>query len=437
MGFTGYELLWLFFTYAFGGWVLETAATAVKQRKFANRGLINGPFCVIYGFTAVLISVILQELSGFWVFIGSMIFATVTEWIIGHLIEKIYHERWWDYSKLPWNLDGYVCFPMSVFWGVLGFLGMKWGNPALLAVFSWFPALLGKVIIWVLFVVMAIDIIATLIIMSGRSKRIEQWQAADDWLTGISNRLGRWIYRHVDKRITKAYPSAKRQKAEVAEKTVFAQGCDFYKIFLLFFIGAFLGDITETIFCRITAGVWMSRSSVVWGPFSIVWGLGVAAVTALLYKYKDRSDAFLFGVGTFLGGAYEYLCSVFTEIVFGTVFWDYSSMPFNLGGRINLLYCFFWGIAAVVWFKKLYPGISGLIEKVPMKPGKVITWVLVAFMASNILVSCMALIRYDERSSTETVVVEMTAGQGWRQIIDERFPDARMEKIYPNALKVE
>lgn len=176
MGFTGYELLWLFFTYAFGGWVLETAATAVKQRKFANRGLINGPFCVIYGFTAVLISVILQELSGFWVFIGSMIFATVTEWIVGHLIEKIYHERWWDYSKLPWNLDGYVCFPMSVFWGVLGFLGMKWGNTALLAVLRWFPALLGKAIIWVLFVVMAIDIIATLIVMSGRSKRIEQWQ---------------------------------------------------------------------------------------------------------------------------------------------------------------------------------------------------------------------------------------------------------------------
>ena len=44
-------------------------------------------------------------------------------------------------------------------------------------------------------------------------------------------------------------------------------------VLVLLFIGAFLGDITETIFCRITAGYWMSRSSVVWGPFSIVWGL--------------------------------------------------------------------------------------------------------------------------------------------------------------------
>ena len=84
----------------------------------------------------------------------------------------------------------------------------------------------------------------------------------------------------------------------------------------------------------------MSRSSLVWGPFSIVWGLAIALVTQVLYKYKDRSAFWLFGMGTLLGGAYEYLCSVFTELVFGKVFWDYSWMPFNLGGRINLLYCF-------------------------------------------------------------------------------------------------
>lgn len=95
----------------------------------------------------------------------------------------------------------------------------------------------------------------------------------------------------------------------------------------------------------------MSRSSVLYGPFSIVWGLGCVLLTALLYKYKDRSDRYIFLAGTVLGGAYEYSCSVFTELVFGTVFWDYSHIPFNLGGRINLLFCFFWGIAAVVWLK--------------------------------------------------------------------------------------
>lgn len=427
------EILWLFFVYSFVGWVLETAVTACKQHRFANRGLINGPLCVIYGIGAVLISVTLQELTGFWLLLGSAVFATVLEWIAGHLIEKVYHERWWNYDRLAHNLDGYICLPMSLLWGILGFICVKWANNLLLSIFYLMPVFAEKLVIWILFAIIIVDIAATLIIMSGRSRRLEKWQAADDWLTGISNRLGRWIYIHVDKRITRAYPQAHIEKIEETSKTVFAQGCDFYKIFLLFFIGAFLGDITETIFCRITAGVWMSRSSVVYGPFSIVWGLGVAAVTALLYKYKDRSDGFLFGVGTILGGAYEYLCSVFTEIVFGTVFWDYSNMPFNLGGRINLLYCFFWGIAAVVWFKKLYPFISDWIEKFPLKQGKIVTWVLVVFMVFNVIVSCMALIRYDERNR----YIDLTSDVAWKQQMDNHFPNERMEKIYPNALKVD
>lgn len=120
--FTGYELLWLFFVYSFLGWVLETAATTLKQRKFSNRGLVNGPFCVIYGITAVLMSVGLQELKGIWLFVFAAVYATVAEWISGHLIEKIFHERWWDYSERKRNLDGYICVSASVFWGALGYV---------------------------------------------------------------------------------------------------------------------------------------------------------------------------------------------------------------------------------------------------------------------------------------------------------------------------
>lgn len=98
MIFTGYEIVWLFFVYAFLGWILETVAAAAKQKRFVNRGLINGPVCVIYGIAAVLITVALQELKGFWLFLGILILTTVLEWTAGHLIEKMYHEKWWDYS---------------------------------------------------------------------------------------------------------------------------------------------------------------------------------------------------------------------------------------------------------------------------------------------------------------------------------------------------
>ena len=175
----------------------------------------------------------------------------------------------------------------------------------------------------------------------------------------------------------------------------------------------------------------MSRSSVVWGPFSIVWGLAMALATLLLYKYKDRSDRFLFLAGTFLGGAYEYLCSVFTEVVFGTGFWDYSAIPFNLGGRINLLYCFFWGFAAVVWFRVVYPRISAWIEKIPMVAGKVLSWALIVFMVCNMAVSCLALARYNTRAAGQV------AGSAWEAYMDEHYGDAKMERIYPNAIQTD
>ena len=151
----------------------------------------------------------------------------------------------------------------------------------------------------------------------------------------------------------------------------------------------------------------------------------------LLYRYKDKSDSFIFLAGTFLGGAYEYLCSVFSELVFGKVFWDYSNIPFNLGGRINLLYCFFWGIAAVVWLKLLYPHFSDVIEKLPMKAGKVLTWILILFMCCNMIVSMMALVRSDQRAHG------VAATHSWQKTMDQRFDDVRLKKIYPNALKVE
>lgn len=426
-----WKAIWLFLIYSFLGWILETVVAAVKKKRFSNRGIINGPFCIIYGIGALCITAVTGELNGIWLFIGSAVLASLVEWIAGHLIEKMYRERWWDYSAFPINLDGYISLPTTAVWGILGFAMMKWGNGFFLQIYQMLPEIIRNITIIVLLAGLILDGTATMIVLSGRSKRMKKWQETDEWMDSVSRRLGDKIYQFVDRRISKAYPQKKQVEEPEKNTAVFAYGCNFYKIVMLFFIGAFLGDLTETIFCRITAGIWMSRSSVVWGPFSIVWGLAIAAVTALLYKYRNRSDSFLFGMGTFLGGLYEYICSLFTEIIFGTVFWDYSNMPFNLGGRINLLYCFFWGIAAVVWFKKLYPPVSNMIEKIPMKIGKISTWILILFMFVNVFVSCAALTRYDERS--EGII----PGNELEEWVDVHFDDSRMERIYPNAVKVE
>ena len=108
---TFYRLVWLFFCYSFLGWLLETAVAAVRERRYVDRSLLFGPVCVVYGAAGVVISIALCDLTDNWVFLflGSVIYATVAEWLAGHWLLKLTGVRWWDYSDRKWDLDGHIC----------------------------------------------------------------------------------------------------------------------------------------------------------------------------------------------------------------------------------------------------------------------------------------------------------------------------------------
>ena len=172
----------------------------------------------------------------------------------------------------------------------------------------------------------------------------------------------------------------------------------------------------------------MSRSSVLYGPFSFVWGLGAVVLTISLQRLAQRDSFFVFAAGFFIGGTYEYMCSVFTELVFGTVFWDYSHMPLNIGGRTNVLFCFFWGVLAVFWIKGIYPRMSRLIECFPALAGKVMTWVVVFIMVCNGLLTCATMLRYNTRAARPQ------PANAFEEFIDRQYGDAFMEHRWPNMI---
>lgn len=430
--YSGYELLWLFFAYSILGWIAETAMASGKKKRLVNRGFFTGPVCFIYGFSALWMTLTMQELKSrpFFLFLGCMLIATIIEWFAGKLLERMNHRKWWDYSRIKWNYDGYVCLPYSVLWGILGTAAILYGNEAMVVVFELLPRILVRVLIWVLLFVAVVDSMVSLAAVFHLEKRVDpRMTELNNRLESATRRFGRWLMHAVEMRMVHAYPGLSRGAVKEEKQGHFAEGCGFYKLFWLFFIGSLLGDGVETIFCRLTAGYWMSRSSLVWGPFSIVWGIAIVLATVLLHKDQEKPDRYIFLVGTFLGGAYEYICSVLSELVFGRVFWDYSKIPFNLGGRINLLYCFFWGIAALVWIRVLYPILSFWIEKLPRLAGILLSWLLIVFMTANMAVSVLALVRYDGRSKG------MEPRWNWERVMDENFDDGRMQQIYPNAIE--
>ena len=124
---TGYGLAqWVlyFFIYSFLGWVWESCLVSVQQHRWVNRGFLNGPFLPIYGFGAVAILLFTWPVQNntLLVFAAGMLGATLLEYVTGYSMEKLFHVRYWDYSRFRWNLNGYICVVASLCWGVFSIL---------------------------------------------------------------------------------------------------------------------------------------------------------------------------------------------------------------------------------------------------------------------------------------------------------------------------
>ena len=108
-------------------------------------------------------------------------------------------------------------------------------------------------------------------------------------------------------------------------------------------------------------------------------GAGAAALSVVLYKFRNRGSWLSMLGGMVVGSAVEYAFSWVQELLWGSRSWDYSHLPFNINGRICLLYSFFWGLLGIFWIKKLYPICSKWILKIPNRVGKILTWIILAF----------------------------------------------------------
>ena len=215
------------------------------------------------------------------------------------------------------------------------------------------------------------------------------------------------------------------------KKKAFAYGLNYCKLFLLFFIGSIIGCIMETCFAIVYEGHFEMRVGLVYGPFIPVYGFGAVLLTLALSHFYKSSFIGLFAISGAVGATFEYFCSWIQEMVFGTISWDYSDMPFNIDGRTSLAYACVWGALGVLWVRELYPVLSRGIEKIPPKIGYIITMVLTVFMAFNAFMSASALIRANERSE------HIEAQNAFAVYLDNNFSDEYLEYIYPHAQKVE
>ena len=128
---TVYTVLWYFFLYAFLGWCAEVSYAALRTGRFVNRGFLNGPVCPIYGVGVVIVVGLLTPVkeNTLLLFVCSVLLTSALEWVTGFVLERMFHQKWWDYSDLPLNLNGYICPLFSVLWGIACLLVMEINSP--------------------------------------------------------------------------------------------------------------------------------------------------------------------------------------------------------------------------------------------------------------------------------------------------------------------
>lgn len=172
-GLEFFDIFYNFFIYCFLGWIYESTYVSIKSRKWVNRGFLNGPVIPIYGCAATLLYLAFfndamidltmsrTAVSILIIFFSGMILASLLEFVTSWLMEKLFHARWWDYSNIPLNLQGRICLPVSLFWGLLSVVMAEWIQPLMDQVVSQIPRRAGELAGYVIAVVFCSDIAVT------------------------------------------------------------------------------------------------------------------------------------------------------------------------------------------------------------------------------------------------------------------------------------
>ena len=210
----------LFISYAFLGWCMEVTCKFIQYKKFINRGFLIGPYCPIYGWGALAITILLKRYmeDPLVLFVMSTIICSIIEYLTSYFMEKKYHARWWDYSNKKFNINGRICLETLIPFGILGVAIMYGTNPILFKLYNQIPQLVINILTVILFIGFIVDnIISSNIISSINVEENKLILRAKDNTEEITEKIKQvlrqksWLHR----RLINAYPGLKDIKVKI------------------------------------------------------------------------------------------------------------------------------------------------------------------------------------------------------------------------------
>lgn len=155
-----------FILYSFIGYVAECIFVSLENKKVTNRGFLCGPICPIYGVGGILMAFFLEKYKGDFIalFVLGALLATIIEYFTGWALEKLFHNKWWDYSKNKFNINGRVCLLNTILFGIGSVFVITFGEPLLNKILSFLPNVWIIILGIILFLLFVLDMIYSWII---------------------------------------------------------------------------------------------------------------------------------------------------------------------------------------------------------------------------------------------------------------------------------
>lgn len=209
------QFISFFFIYSFLGWCTEVCFQALSKGKLVNRGFLNGAVCPIYGVGVVLVVWLLDPLAscGLLLFAGAVALCSALEWLTGFVLEKLFHHKWWDYSKEPFNIGGYICLRFSIMWGLACVLVVYLIHPTIIRLVELIPQIPLRILLLVFSAAFIVDCAATVKAMLGLNKKLRSIDEGAERLRELSDDLTEKIYEGS----LKAKSETERVKEETEE----------------------------------------------------------------------------------------------------------------------------------------------------------------------------------------------------------------------------
>ena len=289
------DTIFYFILYSFIGWCAEVIYASIKHRHFLNKGFLNLPLVLSYGLSAVILLHMIPTLHHhliLQIIVSFVVFHVI--WSISEIfIQKICGLKETDTSNLPtlsWKSQ--IMFEFIASMILLSVILIV--HPFIHILLRMIPVFIIRWFNLFSAYILTIDFVSVLFSVANKKRRkLHSFQHQ-------TQNLAQMLTDKIWNRLKKSYPNLDSNDSN-EKSAVFAQGICFDKLVWVFLISSFLGALIEMCFCRISGDIWMNRSSLVYGAFSIVWGIGAVILTLTLKPLSKKPMLLIFPAGFLIG----------------------------------------------------------------------------------------------------------------------------------------